>query len=104
MMSVPRDHSFSSSKWINIQEPVKDILQSLSKAIHTQAIDIQAIDTRLNEKYIPSDKLEGLLLDLLNGLISKDESKEILHKIEEKANNNDIRLLDNRLTLVLCCR
>lgn len=61
---------------------------------------VQALDKQLHSNYIPSDKLESILLELLQGLLSKEDGRDMIRRLDNKADVSDLRSLNERTAQV----
>jgi acid stress-induced BolA-like protein IbaG/YrbA len=91
---------FESERWFNIQEPIKEILMSLTKAIQTQSMDIEALDQKLTKSYLKKEKFVNSMVEVLKGFIPIEEKQQIYDSIDRKANNEAITELSIKLVQV----
>lgn len=102
-MNLNENYIQQSDNWLNIQEPIKDVLISIIKAIHTQSYDIQSIDKKISSSCVPNDKFDKVLADTFRKLLSKDEGREMFTSIESKASRNELNVIDAKLSQVCYC-
>ncbi len=63
-----------NNKWINVQEPIREIITSIAKAVRTQSTGIRDLDRKLGY-CITKDNVEKLVYDHF----SKCYNKEVTH-------------------------
>lgn len=54
--------SKDDSQWVNVQDPVKQMITGITKSIKVQAVGLRDLDKRM-AKYITTDKAEQLITD-----------------------------------------
>jgi hypothetical protein len=59
-----------TSQWVNVQDPVKQMISAISKAIRTQSAGIRDLDRKVASA-VTTDQLEKQVSDLLSLCCSK---------------------------------
>jgi hypothetical protein len=70
-MNVMEENSFNeNSKWVNVQEPVKDMILAIAKSVRTQSAGIRDLDRKLGQ-CILTEKCEKLIHEGVTNCLSK---------------------------------
>eukprot|EP01031_Cornospumella_fuschlensis_P051781 gene51781-63314_t len=90
------DDLLDDAHWANVQDPIKQMFLSLSKAMRTQASAIRDLDRRCSER-TTADHVARLVQEELTRMVSKQDAKELLFQIESKASSREVRQLQEQL-------
>jgi len=91
------DDLLDETKWVNVQDPVRQMLTSMAKAIQTQAAGIRELDKR-NEYLVSRELAEKLILEGISKCSSKHDFVMLSGHVESKASLEALSSLDSRLT------
>ncbi|RYG62680.1 hypothetical protein EON64_17425, partial [archaeon] len=90
------DDLLDDAHWANVQDPIKQMFLSLSKAMRVQASAIRDLDRRCNER-VTIDQASRLIQEDMCRMVSKQDAKELVFQIEAKASARDLRHLQEEL-------
>ena len=96
MSNLSYDEGFTSDRWMNVQEPIKDLFTILTKAIRVQSNNIEDLDSRINQ----NDDTNKQLINNLENLVTTNEFQHYLQELSKKSNQNDVDRLESRLNQV----
>lgn len=94
------DDTLDDIHWLNIQDPIKQMFLSLTKAIRTQAAGIRDLDRKCNDM-ISIDAAERMVKDHFNTCCTKQDATQLIYQIDTKAGDKDLAILDNRIQQAL---
>lgn len=93
---IGADDTLDDIHWVNVQDPIKQMFLSLTKAIRTQAAGIRDLDRRCSEM-IPFDAAERMIKDHVNTCCTKQDATQLIYQIDTKATEKDVAVLDSRI-------
>lgn len=82
--------------WVNVQDPVRQMLTSISKAIRAQSSGIRELDKK-TEFLVSRDLAEKLILDGISKCSSKHDFAMLSGHVESKASLEALSSLDSRI-------
>lgn len=98
MSSSPEDF-LDDKHWVNVQDPIKQMFLSLSKAIRVQGAGLRELD-RKSSDYITTDVLKRFLKEQNELHCSKQDATQIIYQLDTKANEKDFHSLENKVNQV----
>jgi hypothetical protein len=86
--------------WKNVQEPIRQMFLSLSKAIRIQAAGIRDLDRKMTTEYVTNDSLKRVVSDISENTCSKEDGTQLIFQMETKAKEKDFLVLEHRVEQV----
>jgi uncharacterized coiled-coil protein SlyX len=91
----------ATNNWTNIQDPVRQALSGLTKAIQTHNKEILALDAKIHTTCKQTyDGLTQALADTEARVCSKDNALEMMRKIELKSDTTRVDKLEEKLSKI----
>jgi hypothetical protein len=86
--------------WVNVQDPIKQMFLSLSKALRVQGAGLRDLDRKCSE-YVSLDVLKKLLKEQNELTCSKQDATQIIYQLDTKVSEKEFRSLENKFAQVL---
>jgi hypothetical protein len=86
--------------WKNVQDPIKQMFLTLTKAIKTQAAGMRDLDRKC-DKLIPYDAAERLIKERFDSCCTKQDATQLIYQIDTKAGDKELSVLESRITEVM---
>jgi hypothetical protein len=98
--STAGDTEFLNDKhWMNVQDPIKQMFSSFSKALRIQGAGLRDLDTKCSN-YITLENCKKLLRDQFEMTCSKADATQLIYQIENKANVKEFNALEDKMNQV----
>ncbi len=88
-----------NAHWVNVQDPIKQMFLSLTKALRVQAAGIRDLD-RKYEGLVPIDMAERMIKEQINTCCTKQDATQLIYQIDTKAGEKDVAVLESKLSQV----
>ena len=83
------DDVVDESVWVNVQDPVRQMITAITKAVRSQSVSIRDMDRKLNN-FTTKDVMERTVEDVLRETCSKSEANQMLHDMEKQTHGISI--------------
>lgn len=93
------DDSLDDAHWVNVQDPIKQMFLALTKAIRAQAAGIRDLDRKCQD-FVTHDRANMLIQQSFDKSCSKQDATQIMYKLDTRAGEKDVAVLDSRLSQV----
>jgi hypothetical protein len=93
------DDVLDDMHWKNVQDPIKQMFLTLTKAIKVQAAGMRDLDRKCNE-LIPYDAAERLIKERFDSCCTKQDATQLIYQIDTKAGDKELSVLESRITEV----
>lgn len=80
------DDMIDESVWVNVQDPVKQMITAITKAVRTQSTAIRDIDRKINNNLVTNDVLDKQINTNLSKVSLKTEIKDIVREMDLRTN------------------
>lgn len=97
-MSLGINEVFASDRWLNVQEPIIDVLKSLTKAIQTQSYDLVNLDQATKTLSSQQSSFEAVFYETLGDTVTKEDGDRLLNALDQRASKRDLDKVENKLT------
>ncbi len=94
------DDLLDDSQWRNVQEPIKQMFLSLSKAMRVQSAGLRDLDHRC-DRFVTTDAVKDMVNKYTQSFCSKEDATQIIYQLEKKAAEKDVSALEHRLDQVM---
>jgi hypothetical protein len=94
------DDALDDAHWANVQDPIKQMFLAITKAIRSQSAGIRDLDRKCSD-FVTNDRANGLIQQAYDKSCSKQDATQIIYKIDTKASEKDLVVVDSRLTQVI---
>jgi hypothetical protein len=88
--------------WINVQDPIKQMFSSLSKAVRIQGAGLRDLDSKCSN-YMTMENCKKLLRDQYEITCSKADATQLIYQIENKVNVKEFSSLEDKVNQVRDC-
>jgi hypothetical protein len=93
---IGADDILDDLHWTNVQEPIRQMFLSITKAIRAQAAGIRDLD-RKSTDFITNESAQRLVKDYCALCCSKKEATELIHQIETRVSEKSFYSLESKL-------
>lgn len=80
------DDIVDESVWVNVQDPVRQMITAITKAVRSQSVSIRDMDRKLNN-FTTKDALERKIEDVMKETCSKKDANQIINNIGSSTEN-----------------
>jgi hypothetical protein len=94
------DDALDDAHWANVQDPIKHMFLAITKAIRSQAAGIRDLSRKCDD-FVTHDRANNLIHNSFEKSCSKQDATQIIHKIDTKASERDVAVLDTKLMQAL---
>lgn len=94
------DEALDDAHWVNVQDPIKQMFIAITKAIRSQSASIRDLDRKCAD-FVTNDRAHNLIEQSYNKSCSKQDATQIIHKIDTKASERDVAVLESKLMQAL---
>lgn len=85
--------------WTNVQDPIKHMFLSLSKAIRIQSAGIRDLDSKCSN-YVTIDSMKRYMKENIDQTCSKQDATQLIYQLETKVNDKEFRSLEHKFQQV----
>lgn len=98
---IGADDMMDEAMWTNVQDPVRQMFLTMTKAIRTQSAGLRDLDRKIGY-LISRDSAEKLVIESTSKCCSKSDAAEIMIHVESKAHHssNLVATVDEKLSRV----
>lgn len=93
MLSV--DEILDDAHWVNVQDPIKQMFLSITKALRVQASSIRELDRRCSD-YVSKDYVRSQVRGVEEGLCNKQDATQIIYQLQTKVDAKEFASLQTR--------
>lgn len=93
------DDALDDAHWVNVQDPIKQMFLAITKAIRSQSAGIRDLDRKCSE-FVTNERANNLIQQSADKCCSKQDATQIIYKIDTKASDKDLAVVDSRLDQV----
>ena len=79
------DDLVDESVWINVQDPVRQMITAITKAVRTQSAGIRDLDRKI-ATLSTKEHAERLVKDAVTATCSKNEASDIIREMDARSN------------------
>ena len=79
------DDLVDESVWINVQDPVRQMITAITKAVRTQSAGIRDLDRKIST-LSTKEHAERLVKDAVSSSCSKSEASDIIREMDARSN------------------
>jgi ribosomal 50S subunit-associated protein YjgA (DUF615 family) len=93
------DDFLDEAQWRNVQEPIRQMFHSLTKAMRVQSAGLRDLDHRC-DRFVTTEAVKDIVNKYTQTCCSKEDATQIIYQLEKKASEKDISILSQRLDQV----
>ena len=97
------DDALDDAHWVNVQDPIKQMFLAITKAIRSQSAGIRDLDRKCSE-FVTNDRAHGLIQQSFDKCCSKQDATQIIYKMDTKASDKELAVVESKLTQVSSSR
>lgn len=86
------DDILDDAHWVNVQDPIKQMFLSITKALRVQASSIRDLDRKCND-LATKDQVQHQLHVLQATVCSKQDATQIIYQLENKIGEKEFATL-----------
>ena len=90
------DEALDDAHWVNVQDPIKHMFVAITKAIRSQSAGIRDLDRKCSD-FVTNDRANNMIQASFDKSCSKQDATQIIYKIDTKANERDVAVLETKL-------
>jgi hypothetical protein len=87
------DDMLDDVHWTNVQDPIKQMFLSITKALRVQAAGIRDLDRKCND-YATRDYIQHQLQNVRETTCSKHDATQIIYQLDAKVSAKDFSYLE----------
>ena len=99
MSSLLVDDILDDAHWTNVQDPVRQMFSSLTKAIRTQSVGVRDLDRKIGY-LISKEQVDHLMSNLEMRCCNKEDATDIMKHVDSKASHEVVAGIDAKLSKV----
>lgn len=89
------DDLLDDAHWMNVQDPIKQMFLSITKALRVQSASIRELDRKCSD-YVSRDFVKHQLQTLQDSTCSKADGTQIIYQLQNKIDQRDYIALQTK--------
>lgn len=94
------DDILDDAHWVNVQDPIKQMFLSMTKALRVQAASIRELDRKCSD-FVTRDFVRNQVHSVEDTVCSKQDATQIIHQLQQKVDQKDHTTLQTRYEQVI---
>jgi hypothetical protein len=94
------DDILDDAHWVNVQDPIKQMFLSITKALRVQASSLRELDRKCSD-FVSKDFVRHQVHTVEEGVCSKQDATQIIYQLQQKVDQKEYIALQTRYELVV---
>lgn len=94
------DDILDDAHWVNVQDPIKQMFLSITKALRVQASSIRELDRKCSD-FVTRDFVRNQVHSVEDTVCSKQDATQIIYQLQQKVDQKEHTTLQTRYEQVI---